>query len=243
MSRIIYSLVFIFLFTNVQANNEIIKKMLDLPEFHSVSLNSSYTVYIKQTNKQEVTVEALKELYDNSEFKVEDGVLHINLYKKEEKNSKSIWAKIDDIKLSPTLILNISMKDVKKLEVNGSGKIITENSVASPKINLLVSGSGSIDLDLKGEDVNTELSGSGIISIKGYADRHNVHLSGSGNVKSFNLEVEKTNARLSGSGICEVNVTQNLEASIHGTAQLLHKGNTKTVASKVFGQGTVKRSY
>lgn len=246
MIRLIYTFIFIFISahaSNALPGNDVVRKIVELPEFHSVSLNSSYTVYIKQTNKQEVSVEALKEIYDNSEFKVEDGVLHINIHAKEEKTSKSIWAKIDDIKLAPTQKITISMKDVKNLQVNGSGKIITENSVASPKINLLVSGSGNIDLDLKGQMVNTEISGSGSISIKGYADNHDIHLSGSGALNAYGLEVEKSKARLSGSGACEINVTESLDASIHGTAQLLHKGNTKSVASKVFGQGAVKRAY
>lgn len=248
MTRLIYTFSFIFIFLNAhagdtEASNDIVRKVLQLPEFHSVSVNSSYTVYIKQTNRQEVSVEALKEIYDNSEFKVEDGVLHINITKKEEKTNKSLWAKIDDIKLSPTLKINISMKEVKNLQVNGSGKIITENSVASPNINLLVSGSGNIDLDLKGQNINTEISGSGSISIKGYADKHDIHLSGSGALNAYELEVEISKARLSGSGACEINVTESLDASIYGTSQLLHKGNTKSVASKVFGDGAVKRTY
>jgi hypothetical protein len=247
MIRLIYTFIFIFLFgahtISAQSGNDIIKKLLVLPEFHSISLNSSYTVYVKQTNKQELVIESLKEIYDNTEVKVEDGVLHINVMPKEEKQSKSIWAKIDDIKLSPTQKVYISMKDVKNLQVNGSGKIITENSISSPKINLLVSGSGNIDLDLKGQMITTEISGSGSISIKGFADSHDIHLSGSGALNAYELEVEKSKARLSGSGACEINVTESLDASIHGTAQLLHKGNTKSVASKVFGQGAVKRAY
>ncbi|MGK7391014.1 MAG: head GIN domain-containing protein [Candidatus Cyclobacteriaceae bacterium M2_1C_046] len=244
MRKNLLSVIFLLASFAVYADgNDVIKKTLELPEFHSVSVNSSYTVYLKQTNKQEVSVEALKEYYDISEFKVKDGVLHININKKEDNASKSLWAKIDDIKLAPTLKVYISMKNVKKLSVNGSGKIISENSIASPEIDLLVSGAGSIDLDLKGSVINSEISGSGNIKIKGYASDHKILLTGSGIMNAYDFEVERANAHLSGSGNCEINVSDALEARIHGTGLLQHKGNTKSVTSEIFGQGTVKRTH
>ena len=69
------------------------------------------------------------EILDISEFKVEDGVLNINI-KRDEKN-KSVWEQIDDIKIAPKLDVFISMKEVNALNVYGNGKIITENSISS----------------------------------------------------------------------------------------------------------------
>lgn len=244
MRKSLFSILFLFAsFSAYPGGNDIVKKTLELPEFHSVSVNSNYAVYIKQTNKQEVKVEALREIYEISEFRVKDGVLHININKKEDTKSKSLWAKIDDIKLAPTLNLHISMRDVKKLSVNGSGKIISENSIASPEIDLLVSGAGSIDLDLKGSVINSEISGSGNIKIKGYASDHKILLTGSGIMNAYNFEVERANAHLSGSGNCEINVSDALEARVHGTGLLQHKGNTRSVTSEIFGQGTVTRTH
>ena len=60
------------------------KKVLELPEFKGIYVNSNYTVYLKQTNKQEVTVEALTEIFAVSEFKVENGILMINVDRKPE---------------------------------------------------------------------------------------------------------------------------------------------------------------
>src|SRR3989337_308601 len=103
------------------------KKVLELPEFKSIYVNSNYTVYLKQTNKQEVIVEALTEIFSATEIKVENGVLMINIERKPENPNKSLWAKIDDIKLNPTMKVFISMKNINELQVNGNGKIISEN--------------------------------------------------------------------------------------------------------------------
>jgi Putative auto-transporter adhesin, head GIN domain len=219
------------------------KKTLELPEFKSIYVNSNYTVYLKQTNKQEVNVEALTEVYELTTIKVENGILMINVERKPDNPNKSIWSKIDDIKLRPTMKLMVSIKNVSELQVNGNGKVISENSIASDYMNLSVSGSGSIDLDIKGNNIKTEVSGSGTISLKGYATVNDITMSGSGDVKAFLCELENAKVKMSGSGTCELSATNNLEATILGSGILKHKGNTKNVTKKVYGSGSVDRAY
>ena len=54
----------------------------------------------------------------------------INIERKPENPNKSLWAKIDDIKLNPTMKLYVSMKNIDELQVNSNGKIISENACA-----------------------------------------------------------------------------------------------------------------
>ncbi|TRX49187.1 DUF2807 domain-containing protein [Fulvivirga sp. M361] len=222
---------------------EVTNKTLELPPFHSVYVNSAYTVYIKQSNKQEVKVEALTEIFEISEFKVEDGILHINIKRKKEVANKSLWSKIDDIKISPTLNVRISMKDVKELKLNGSGKIIGENSIASSELDLGVSGAGNMELDIKGKDVKTQISGSGSIVLKGYASENEINLSGAGSLNAFSCELETAEVLVSGDGACEINVSDKLEATVYGSGSVKHKGATKNVVKKEYGRGEVARAY
>ena len=219
------------------------KKTLELPDFKSIYVNSNYTVMLKQTNKQEVVVEALTEIYEVSEIKVENGILMVNVDRKPESQNKSIWAKIDDIKVNPLMKLTISMKNVTELQVNGGGKIISENSIATDYITLGVAGPGSLDVDLKGNTVKAELSGTGSMTLRGYATTLDVLVSGTGSLKGFDCPLESAKLRLSGSGNAEVNATNNLEAIVMGNGTVKHKGNTKTVTKKVYGQGAVDRAY
>ncbi len=219
------------------------KKTLELPEFKSIYVNSNYTVYVKQTNKQEVTVEALTEIWELTSVKVENGVLMVNVERKPDNPNKSIWAKIDDIKMKPTMKLMVSVKNINELQVNGGGKIISENSIASDYIALSVSGSGGIDLDLKGNNLKTEISGSGNITLKGYATTNDIVMSGSGSLNAFACELETAKIKLSGSGSCEISATSTLDAVVLGSGSLKHKGNTKNVSKKVYGSGSVDRAY
>jgi hypothetical protein len=219
------------------------RKTLELPEFKSIYVNSNYTVYLKQSNKQEVTVEALAEIWELTTVKVENGVLMVNLERKPDNPNKSIWAKIDDIKIRPTMKLMVSAKNINELQVNGGGKIIAENSLASDYLNLVVSGSGSMELDIKGNNLKTEISGSGNISLKGYATFNDILISGTGSLNAFNCELENAKVKISGSGNCEITASDNLDALVLGSGTLKHKGNTKSVSKKVYGSGSVDRAY
>ncbi|SKC56971.1 head GIN domain-containing protein [Ohtaekwangia koreensis] len=219
------------------------KKTLELPDFKGIYVNSNYTVYLKQTNKQEVTVEALTEVYSLTEIKVENGVLQINMERKPENPNKSLWAKIDDIKLNPTMKVYVSVKNLNDLQVNGGGKVISENSIAADYITLAVNGNGSMDVDIKGNTVKAEVSGSGTLTLKGYATSIDALVSGTGALKGFSCPLETAKAKVSGSGTCELNVANNIDATILGSGSVKHKGNTKTAVKKIYGSGTVDRAY
>jgi hypothetical protein len=222
---------------------QVTKKTLDLPEIKSVYNNSSYTVYLKQSNKQEVNVEALTEIYELTSIVVENGVLMINVDRKPDNPNKSVWAKIDDIKLNPTMKIYVSLKNITEVQLNGDGKVVSENSLSSPVLMLSVSGSGNMDLDIKGEFVKAEVSGSGKIALKGYATSCDVVVSGTGSVNAFDCPVESSKVKISGSGFAELNVTNTLDALVLGSGSIKHKGNTKGTSKKIYGTGTVDRAY
>jgi hypothetical protein len=129
--------VLVFLFIATATSAQVTKKTLELPEFKSIYVNSDYTVYLKQTNKQEVVVEALTEIYELTNVIVENGILMVNVERKPDNQNKSVWAKIDDIKVNPTMKVYVSMKNLTDLQVNGGGKIISENSLAASTLNLI----------------------------------------------------------------------------------------------------------
>ncbi len=222
---------------------DVTRKTLELAEFQSIYVNSNYTVFLKQSNKQEVTVEVLSEIFSISEFKVENGILHINIKQKKEDPNANVWTKIDNIKIAPTMNVYISVRDVNQLKVNGGGKIISENSIASNNLDLAVSGSGSINMDVKGRMINTKISGSGSITLKGYASNNTIDLSGSGSLNAFECEIQNAQVALSGSGNCDINISDELDATVYGSGILKHKGQTKNVVKKVYGKGEVDRAY
>ncbi|MEJ7644349.1 MAG: head GIN domain-containing protein [Chryseolinea sp.] len=235
--------ILLFVFMTQMAFGQNTKKILDLPEFKGIYVNSNYTVYIKQTNKQEVTIEALTEIFSVTEVKVENGILMVNVERKPDNPNKSLWAKIDDIKLNPAMKLYVSVKNINNLQVNGGGKIVSENSIATDFVSLGISGNGEMDIDLKGNSVKAEVSGSGSMTIRGYATSIDAVVSGTGALHAFSLNLETAKAKVTGSGSCMLNVATNLDAMVLGSGAVKHKGNTKSAQKKIYGSGIIERAY
>jgi len=206
-------------------------------------VNSNYTVYLKQTNKTEVSVEVETEIFKLTEIKVENGVLLINVERKPEPTNKSLWAKIDDIKLNTTMKVYVSMKNISELQVNGGGKIIAENSLASDQLYLAVNGNGSMDVDIKGNQLKAEVTGGGKLMVKGYATVIDALVSGPGSLNAYNCPVDNANVKVSGAGSCELTVSNTIDAIVMGNGSIKHKGNTKNTQKKIYGSGTIDRAY
>jgi hypothetical protein len=225
------------------AFSQTIKKTFEVPEFKAIYVNSNYTVLLKQTNKQEVVAETAPDIMELTNVVVDNGVLMVNVERKPDNPNKSVWAKIDDMKARPPMKLYVSVKNVNELQVNGGGKIMSENSIAADYLSLAVSGSGSMELDIKGNTLKTDVSGSGSVTLKGYATSNQITDSGSGSVNAFGCELESAKVKLSGDGKVEINVSSNLDAQILGSGSIKHKGNTKDVTKKVYGSGTLERAF
>ncbi len=238
-----FSVVTLCCFIVVTLQAQVTKKTLELPEFKGIYVNSNYTVYLKQTNKQEVSVEAMSDIYAISDIRVESGILMINIERKPESPNRSLWAKIDDIKVNPTMKVYVSMKHIDELQVNAGGKIISENSLSASDILLAVNGTGSMDVDLKSEAVRAEVAGSGDLALRGYATTFNALVSGSGSIRGFNCPVESAKVKVAGSGSAELNVSNSIDALVLGSGQIRHKGNTRNAVKKIYGNGTVERAY
>lgn len=239
-SIFILGILVLFISTSLlaQVNNYDVMNIVD---YHSISVNSAYTVYVKQSNKEEVRVEATKEVYDLTEITVEDGVLHINIKKDESQASKSIWQKIDNIKLLPTMNVYVSIKDVQELSVNGNGKLITENSIAADNLYLQVAGTGSMEVDLKTKTLEAKLAGPGNLTIKGYTNNLVLDNSGAGGIDAYEYEAQIANAKLYGLGSIKMNVSEKLDAKIYGSGNIFVRGATKEIIKKEYGAGEVER--
>jgi hypothetical protein len=85
------------------------------------------------------------------------------------------------------------------------------------------------------------VSGSGKISANGTAKAVYAGISGSGKVLASNLETEKCEVRITGSGDVEVNVKNDLDASITGSGSVNYKGNPSHINSHATGSGHVRK--
>lgn len=204
-----------------------------LSAFSEITLKMSGKVHLKQGDNQVVNVKGDQSTLDKLVTEVKDRKLVIRF--KTESMFSSSW------KPGPVEIF-ITIPEIDKLTLLGSGSIISEDLISSRIIDLTLSGSGDINLaDLKTDKVTILLSGSGNVLLAGKAAAAELKgtLSGSGNIKARDFNADDVNVKIVGSGNCWITANKNLIAKIAGSGNVFYHGNP-AIDQSITGSGKVK---
>lgn len=220
----------IFLVNPVSAEDE----EREVPSFSEITLRIPGKTYIEQGNKQSVEIVAKSSTLKDIITEVKDRQLIIRFPRK-----NYFWKNFEPGKIE----VYITVPEVDRLAVSGSGDIIAENKIKTRILDLAVSGSGDISIKkLDTERVKAAISGSGDITIEngGVADDFSVAISGSGDVKARGFEAKDIMVKISGSGNCTVTSNGLVKARIAGSGNVYYDGNP-SIDSSVAGSGKVKK--
>jgi len=125
------------------------------------------------------------------------------------------------------------------IKQSGSG-IITTGYFESDDMDIVVSGSGTIETAVDAISVDAIVSGSGKLYISGDAVDADYVVSGSGRIDAFDLPVRDCEAKISGSGSVWTNVDRFLTATISGSGNVYYYGSPD-VETYISGSGNVIR--
>ena len=198
--------------------------------FSAVQSSGFFDVYLSSGATQAVRVEADDNLHEYIETTVNGSELRIDTRD---------GYRIDTDK---DIKIYITSPEFNKVHLSGSGNIISQNQITgNEKIDLSVSGSGNIKVDLHAPIVDAHMSGSGDINLVGEAKKFEGSLSGSGNIRAMDLKTEETSIRISGSGNADVYASTKLDVRVTGSGDVRYKGGVQQVTSNITGSGSVKK--
>ncbi|HAF29313.1 MAG TPA: DUF2807 domain-containing protein [Bacteroidales bacterium] len=206
------------------------KETRNLGEFDEISLAIPANLYLTQGSKNEVIIEADEDLLEKIETEVHGTNLNIQFEK---------WYNYKGV---GSINIYITVKDIKKLDVAGSGDIIAKSAIKSDKLSFVVSGSGSVMIDdLYVKDVYAMITGSGDVRIHGKskANEIEVTVTGSGDFESTDIEFEEGDLSITGSGSIQTAVSKELDANITGSGRIYYKGNP-LIDANITGSGKIK---
>jgi hypothetical protein len=133
----------------------------------------------------------------------------------------------------------VTARQIKKIDLAGSGKLETEGVFKADKIDILVSGIGKVEMDLDVTEVESKISGTGKIELKGKADQLRIDISGAGKVDAENLKSKNGIVNISGSGKCLVNVIDELTTNISGSGSVYYVTTPAKLNKNITGIGKV----
>ncbi|MFA6127704.1 MAG: head GIN domain-containing protein [Bacteroidales bacterium] len=195
---------------------------LTLDSFNSIDLKSSENVVISYGEKQEVVARGHANIIEKLNTRVVNGTWEIAL----EPGCYNFYE----------MKIYITIPDLKKVEANGSGDVLIENFTNVGNRNIENNGSGKISLhSVTGTEVlDVKMAGSGAVQCyESLPDLKKlmVAISGSGAFMGFPATTGDCTVKSSGSGNCEVKVSNNLNVTISGSGNVYYKGSPEIVSS------------
>jgi hypothetical protein len=211
----------------VIGSGNVVNETRSVDGFSSIDLRGSGALILFQGPQQPLRIEAEDNILKALTTRVESGKLIIG----------------SDACISATKPIRIyaTAKDIRSLEVSGSGTITGENMINADSPDLKLSGSGGMDLNLKAKTLRTEIPGSGTILLRGAADDQVAGISGSGKIAGYELATKRSEITISGSGVVEANVTDEIDARISGSGTVYYRGHPERISEDISGSGVVRR--
>jgi len=184
--------------------------------FTRIAFRTAGKLYLRQGSPQKVEVEGDQKFIDEElEVKVEGDKLTIG----RESNWGMNWGNDDDERIT----VYVTVPNIEGVSVSGSGDLLGETKITTSRLNLAVSGSGTLtlDADVSG-DVDADLSGSGKLNLKGKCRELDSHVSGSGKMDVALTIAERASFGVSGSGkVTASGTAQDAKATISGSGKVL----------------------
>jgi hypothetical protein len=197
--------------------------------FSSISSYGEYDVYLTQGASYSVQVEADDNLLSYIETRVNGDVLEI-------RTKEGFW-----LSTHHDLKVHITAPSFAKVKTFGSGNIISENKLNNTSaIELEVSGSGDMRVELNAPEVHAQLSGSGNINLKGETKSFSGEIMGSGDIRAGDLRAETVSVDIAGSGSADVYASVKLNVDVKGSGDVKYRGGAQ-VSSDIAGSGSVKK--
>lgn len=200
--------------------------------FTKISFGFPGKLYLKQGSPQKVELEGDADVLKEVETEVSGDRLRIG---KEGK-----WFNWSD---NDKITVYITVPTVEGVAVSGSGDIIGQSTIRTNDLDVNVSGSGSLTLEVEADGaVDANVSGSGDMVLKGHFESFESDVSGSGKVVLTATIDATADFGISGSGKIEASGSADMvKTNISGSGKVLAANlETNRCDVRISGSGDVE---
>lgn len=202
--------------------------------FSKINFRVPGKLYLKQGSPQKVEIEAKADILKKIETEVEGSKLIIG-----QDGDWFDWGSDDNDEIK----VYITVPNIDAVAVSGSGSVIGETKITTTNMDLNVSGSGSLSLEVDATgDIEADVSGSGDINLKGKCKSYDSDVSGSGKVILAATIANDARFNVSGSGKIQASGSaDNVKTSISGSGKVLAANlEANRCEVKISGSGDVE---
>ncbi len=228
MKRLLIAFIFI-VSANIfaqESSSEVKTRDYTLEQFSGIDIGGAFEIVIEQGETQNVKITAKEQFLDKLTVEVNDGILMIKTNTGILKNNEKIQ-------------VHITFTHLSSINISGVTEVNSASLIEASKLFIKSAGASEIDIELEVDDLSLEVSGAGKVKLKGNAQTLQADISGAGYLKAKQLKVENADVSVSGAGNAYLNVTNSLECSVSGAANVNYSGNPETKNFTKSGSGNI----
>jgi hypothetical protein len=214
-------------FRKVQGSGKPATEKRTVVSFSKVDVSGGLKVTLTQDSSSVVTVTADDNLLKYIKTEIDGNKLRIYTTR--------------NIQSQTEVAISIGLKQLESLDVSGAVEVYSIGRITTGDLDLSLSGSTHVDLDLSARDVHTDGSGATEIKLKGQAASHHVSLSGSGDIDALDFVVVKYDIETSGASHCKINVLKDLSVHSSGSSEIEYRGSPSNVSSDKSGAASITK--
>jgi len=200
-------------------------------DYDGVECAGSFDYILVEGTEGNITIEGEENLLEYIVTEMEHGALVVKV-----KNNVNLKTS-----MNKGIKITIPFKEIEKVSLAGSGDLWNEDLLTSDDLDISLTGSGDIVLNIKATKTKASVTGSGDVTLKGSTNTLEASVTGSGDFHGSDLESNDTDVSVTGSGDAKVVCYGNLKARVSGSGDINYKGNPITEDTKVAGSGSIKK--
>lgn len=235
----------------VKGNGKLTAKKIEVGDYNEIRVNGVIDYhYVQSDNPSMVEVTVDENLHPYIHIEVKERVLTIEFkgakvdhYTKFIVKTNSKWLKAARINGNANFMVESPLTgDELAIKGNANSLIQLKEPVTMGKINLQVRGSANIVVnELAANEIDCDLDGSGSITLKkGKAQDGKYSITGGSDIHAFGFEVPFLTCKVTGKGLAEVYVTDNLRANVVGKGEIYYKGQASVQQKILLGGGKIE---
>jgi len=212
---------------SVRGNGNVVKKERPASPFTGIRVKTGIDVYLKQGDKESITVEADENLHEYILTEIQGDIL--NIYTNAS------------IRSADRKKVYVTMKDIKSIKTSSAGDIIGETSIKCEDLEIGASSAGNIRLEVFARKIDANLSSAGDVTLSGEGESLNADLSSAGDLDASNLKVKEAEVSASSAGDASVNVSEKIVARASSAGDITYRGDPKYVDAHSSSAGSIHK--
>ena len=196
-------------------------------DFSKISISGAYKVVLKQDSSLSLTVTADDNLLKYIKTTVSGDKLSIH-------NKRNFCN-------TGQLTVTVGVRNLEEVSTSGVVEVESDGTIKTKDMHFGLSGASKVTMDLNAANVVTSGSGSSEINLKGQATSHDIDLSGDSHVHAFDFVVGSCEIESSGVGHSEVDVLNSLSVHSSGASEVKYRGNPSNVTNDKSGASSIEK--